>query len=339
MIIRVFRGQVQAGMQAAFERYIRDRALPEFRAHSGVTAVHFGTPSDATPDEFVVVTVWRNLRSLRNFAGDGWQEAVLAPRERQVLRRTFVHHYHDATPALVRQARSVRARAVPAPAVDGGRAQVLLVARHPVDVGAVFQALRARGLRALVVPGARPAARLLSRWEPRVAIVGARVPGFEELLANLEALEVPVILVGGDDELSVLNRMESLEDGVLVEADPAEIAAAARLLAGDAPPADLPQLIDLGSVQLDLAHRMVQVDGRSMELPPREFALLAELALHPQQPISSVELARRVWPEEAWTTGDDVRRAVYRLRRLIGDQERSRPMIRNRRGYGYVLEP
>lgn len=76
-----------------------------------------------------------------------------------------------------------------------------------------------------------------------------------------------------------------------------------------------------------------------MRLPPREFGVLVELALHPQQPISSAELARRVWPESAWTTGDDVRRTVYRLRRAMGDHERRPPLIRNRRGFGYVLEP
>jgi DNA-binding response OmpR family regulator len=36
--------------------------------------------------------------------------------------------------------------------------------------------------------------------------------------------------------------------------------------------------------------------------------------------------------------GDDVRRLVYRLRRHLGDDRRRRPLIRNRRGYGYVLE-
>jgi DNA-binding response OmpR family regulator len=29
---------------------------------------------------------------------------------------------------------------------------------------------------------------------------------------------------------------------------------------------------------------------------------------------------------------------VYRLRRLLGDHRRTPPLIRNRRGYGYVLE-
>jgi DNA-binding winged helix-turn-helix (wHTH) protein len=29
---------------------------------------------------------------------------------------------------------------------------------------------------------------------------------------------------------------------------------------------------------------------------------------------------------------------VYSLRRLIGDDRRKRPVIRNRRGYGYVLD-
>src|SRR5205823_14642600 len=106
----------------------------------------------------------------------------------------------------------------------------------------------------------------------------------------------------------------------------------------DAPPPES-WVIDLGPLRIDLVRGIALVEGRTVELPPREFAVLAELATHPREPMSSELLCRLAWPNGSWSGPEDVRRSVYRLRRLIGDHERSRPWIRNRRGYGYVLDP
>jgi heme-degrading monooxygenase HmoA len=103
------------------------------------------------------------------------------------------------------------------------------------------------------------------------------------------------------------------------------------------PPREPPEVVDLGRLRVDLGRRVAAVNGKEVDLPPREFAALAELALRPGRPVTSDELARHVWPDQA-VNGEDVRRVVYRLRRLIGDDRRRRPLIRNRRGHGYVLE-
>ena len=41
----------------------------------------------------VYVTVWTEVESIRAFAGDRWQEAVVAPGEEQLLRDTWIGHY------------------------------------------------------------------------------------------------------------------------------------------------------------------------------------------------------------------------------------------------------
>jgi heme-degrading monooxygenase HmoA len=104
------------------------------------------------------------------------------------------------------------------------------------------------------------------------------------------------------------------------------------------PPREPPEVVDLGRLRVDLRRRVVRLDGREIDVPPREFTVLAELATRPGHPVPAEELARRVWPDRAEMNGDDVRRVVYRLRRLLDDGRR-RSLIRNRRGHGYVLEP
>lgn len=205
MIIRVFRGVVRPGKQEEFLRVLHEQGIPHFRSHPGMLGVHVGMPTEASPDEFLVTTMWKDLDALRIFAGERWFEAKILPGERELLTSAHVHHYWTE---------------------EG------------------------------------------ERWPPR----------------------------------------------------------------------EPPDVIDLGPLSVDLSRRTVQVRGREIDLPPREFAVLAELATQPDRPIPSEDLAARVWPDRTWMNADDVRRIVYSLRRLIGDDRRKRPLIRNRRGYGYVLE-
>lgn len=200
-------------MADAYRRFVLERAVPQFRARPGLESFRIGAPS-GDGDEFVVVTVWRDLGSLKAFTGPDWERPKTSADERRMLKRTFVRHYLDVTPS--------------------------------VDIA---------------------------------------------------------------------------PDGLAAT-----------------PPGEPYRTLDAGDLRLDLAGRMVQVDGTSFELPPREFQVLVELALHPGQPIPSDELARRAWPDAPAATGDDVRRTVYRLKRRLADDPRH-PVIRNRRGYGYVLEP
>jgi hypothetical protein len=41
----------------------------------------------------VYVTVWEDVESIQAFAGERWQEAVLAPEEKHLLRDTSIEHY------------------------------------------------------------------------------------------------------------------------------------------------------------------------------------------------------------------------------------------------------
>jgi DNA-binding response OmpR family regulator/heme-degrading monooxygenase HmoA len=331
LIIRVFRGQVHPGMHEEFERTLVDEGIPAFHKSPGMVAVHVGRPTEQSPDEFLVTTVWKDLDSLKEFAGDRWFEAVIGPAERKTLRRAYVHHYED--PAEAGLATPGAQDSVP------NAAHVLLAGSNSVDLPGVVGALRDRGLGALLVGSGSSGIRLVSRWRPLVAVVAADLSGAESLLRHLEHLEVPVVLIGRARQLRLPDRIKNIEAGILAPAQPSEIAAAAEVVVGGLPLDDLPRVINLGSVRLDVARRTVHIEGRSVELPPKEFAVFVELALHPDQPVPVVDLARRAWPESVWTTGEDVRRTVYRLRRMIGDHDRAEPLIRNRRGYGYVLQP
>ena len=39
------------------------------------------------------VTVWKDVESIKAFAGECWQEAVIAPDEEHLLEDTWIRHY------------------------------------------------------------------------------------------------------------------------------------------------------------------------------------------------------------------------------------------------------
>jgi heme-degrading monooxygenase HmoA len=93
MIIRVFRPTIHPGKEDEFELFLRETAVPLVSRQSGLVAQHVGKPRDSSSTEYVFVTVWEDVESIREFAGDRWQEAVIAPEEAHLLKDTWIGHY------------------------------------------------------------------------------------------------------------------------------------------------------------------------------------------------------------------------------------------------------
>ena len=93
MIIRVFRPTIHSGKESEFESFLRDTAVPLVSQQSGLVAQYVGKPHDPSSTEFVYVTVWEDVESIRAFAGDRWQEAVITAEEEHLLKDTWIGHY------------------------------------------------------------------------------------------------------------------------------------------------------------------------------------------------------------------------------------------------------
>jgi len=93
MIIRVFRPTIHSGKEREFEAFLRDTAVPLVSQQPGLVAQHVGKPRDSSSTEYVYVTVWEDVESIRAFAGERWQEAVITPDEEHLLEGTWIGHY------------------------------------------------------------------------------------------------------------------------------------------------------------------------------------------------------------------------------------------------------
>jgi transposase/quinol monooxygenase YgiN len=99
MIVRVFRARTRPGMRGAYAQLARDRGLPLMRAEPGCLHVRIGEVP-GQPDELTIVSVWKDLESLKAFAGEMWQEVVILPGEAELLVELTVAHYDDSYRSL-----------------------------------------------------------------------------------------------------------------------------------------------------------------------------------------------------------------------------------------------
>jgi two-component system, OmpR family, KDP operon response regulator KdpE len=105
-----------------------------------------------------------------------------------------------------------------------------------------------------------------------------------------------------------------------------------RLAAGTATP-----LVRAGDVEIDLAARIVRKAGSEIHLTPKEYGLLAELAMTPGRVVTHSRLLRAVWGAGHEHDVEYLRVAARGIRRKL-EADPSRPqLIRNEPGVGYRL--
>jgi DNA-binding response OmpR family regulator len=163
-----------------------------------------------------------------------------------------------------------------------------------------------------------------------------KLPG-EQVLAKLRERrpDVPVIVLTAKDAIDdrVRNLNAGADDYLTKPFSFAELLARvhARLRARDQRSS---AALEQGGVRLDLHARSVTVEGRSVDLTAREFALLETFMRHPGQVLSQVQLMDRVWGYDFEPGSNVVEVYVGYLRRKLGKQR-----IETVRGAGYRFAP
>ena len=98
MIIRVFRPTIHPGKEREFESFLQETAVPLVSRQAGLVSQHLGKSREPSSTEYLYVTVWEDVESIRAFAGERWQEAVIAEDEKDLLKDTWIGHYETFDP-------------------------------------------------------------------------------------------------------------------------------------------------------------------------------------------------------------------------------------------------
>jgi len=106
--------------------------------------------------------------------------------------------------------------------------------------------------------------------------------------------------------------------------------------AGTRTPAEDDRLI-VGDLVLDLRAHEAMRAGRTLDLSPKEFALLEYLMRHPGQVMSRTLILERVWDYGFDSFANVVDATIRRLRKEV-DEDFAQPLIHTVRGVGYKIK-
>jgi DNA-binding response OmpR family regulator len=223
-------------------------------------------------------------------------------------------------------------------------ARVLVVEDDRTVSGVVEAYLRKAGLEPRVVADGLEALDVWQQWRPDLVVLDLMLPGLpgldllRRMRADADATPVVVLSARGDEEDRVVGLEFGADDYLVKPFSPRELVLRIQgLLRRDEQLRGrnlLPRKLVHGRLSVDTGARVATVDGRVVNLTPREFDLLAFLVAHPGEAYGRRDLLRRVW---GWDFGDDstVMVHVRRLREKVEVDPSDPRLVLTVRGVGY----
>jgi len=95
VITRIFRVQIRPERRAAFEKDFQEVSIPLIRAHPGLKSVSIGKPTHWAPDEYVMISRWKDIADLEDFVGKDWNQPVIPAGMEKYVVQCWVHHYEN----------------------------------------------------------------------------------------------------------------------------------------------------------------------------------------------------------------------------------------------------
>jgi two-component system KDP operon response regulator KdpE len=220
-------------------------------------------------------------------------------------------------------------------------ARILVVDDEPqirrfLDIG-----LRAQGYRVALADSAQAGLELLATEGAELVILDLGLPDRDghAVLAELRQWsQVPVIVLtvrGGEAE-KVAALDAGANDYVTKPFGVQELMARVRgLLRTHAmPDGSAPPVYDDGRLRVDLARREVALEGATVTLSRKEYALLALLVQHAGRVVTQPQLLREVWGPTHQEDTHYLRILVAKLTQKLGDDAASPRWIATEPGVG-----
>ena len=85
MIARMWHGRVPTSKADAYRQFLNARALPDYRSVDGNLSVHILERTEGEITHFMTLTFWRDLDSIKSFAGEDVEAAKYYPEDREFL--------------------------------------------------------------------------------------------------------------------------------------------------------------------------------------------------------------------------------------------------------------
>ena len=163
-----------------------------------------------------------------------------------------------------------------------------------------------------------------------------------DLRSRSTTREIPIIMLSarGEDGDRTLGLDIGADDYMTKPFSPKELIARIKAVLRRVRPAIASDVLEYGSLRLFPRKKLVECDGRRVELGPKEFAILSLLMERPGQVFSRTQLLDNVWGHGIYIEDRTVDVHIGRLRKALrkkSDGNTPTDLIRTVRSSGYAL--
>ena len=204
------------------------------------------------------------------------------------------------------------------------------------------KALAREGFEPVVAPTAKRALELAEDGDFAIVLLDLTLPdgdGRDVCRALRRASSVPILMLTarGTEADRIVGLELGADDYVVKPFSGAEVIARIRAILRRATPepADTPEPVKVGALDVDVAARRAHLNGEELQLSRKEFDLLAELIRHAGRVVTREQLMDRVWDENWFGSTKTLDVHIRWLRQKLGDDPSEPRYVHTVRGVGF----
>ena len=85
MIVRIWHGKVPMEKADAYQKFLNERAIPDYRSVEGNINVHILKRMEGEVAHFITMTFWEDMQAIKKFAGEDAEAVKYYPEDKDFL--------------------------------------------------------------------------------------------------------------------------------------------------------------------------------------------------------------------------------------------------------------
>ncbi|MCH9810689.1 response regulator transcription factor [Schleiferiaceae bacterium] len=220
---------------------------------------------------------------------------------------------------------------------------ILLVDDEPDILDIISYNLKAEGYKVKTASSGREGVEKAKKVRPDLILLDVMMPEMDGIEAceqirktpGLEHTIIAFLTARGEDYSQVAGFEVGADDYIAKPVKPKVLTSRLKALLRRRPlePATSEERTTLGDMVIDIERYHIEIKGKVVELPRKEFELLGLLASKPGKVFTRDEIMDRIWGTQVIVGGRTIDVHIRKLREKIGDER-----IKTIKGVGYKFE-